>query len=583
MKKRLVSLGLCALMMLPCVTLLSSCSDDGEKSTETTLPPLTVTLNMIADGRTTREGVATVQDAINVLTENDLNIHVVLEMYTADTYLEAIEAKMNGLKEAMEAGEKLSSIGSDEDMRRIEIVPGQYRTVTDFPKPYENELDIFVISGYDMLRSLYTAHYDEMYDFNDDLSDTTAALTTKYISENLRRYGMTLRDDGFTEKQVALPGNSYYGQYEYLLINKELFDATPFALVDMTGLGALGDYLEYIGENNPDVTPLYNIGSLGLVTVEGTDSVVASYVPDGTMEDSKSLTPNNILKNTTVKESVISILRAGVSSGKYAKNLKSIDRSLLDDENTHFAAAFIDGNADLPKDESITDRYYVVKTRNPVADQSEIFSSMFAISEYSSDPSRCMALVNKLMTDETLLNTLLYGVENVTYTRDELTNIVQRKYTADPGSDKNAVYIVDEKMVGNTFLAWQNSDMTEEELAVSANNWALAKQASADASYSPFCRFVPETNENLQKYSKILYDLYGEIWEKLPEYNYRINNSTGEKYTYSEFVDYLSSWLALKYEVNFMATSTYNGTDEPLAPYAAQFQKWWQANFATQD
>lgn len=577
MKKRLVSLGLCALMLSSAVTLLASCGDDVQE-TEEVIPPITLTLNMITDGRTTGEGIAAVQEAINLITENDLNTHVVLQLYTKDAYLDAIKEKLLKREEDYLAGNVYSSIGSEEDKILKEIVPGQYRTITDYPKVYDNQLDVFVIAGYDMFTEL-ELYMTAIYDTSGELNDT-AALTKKYVSDQLLTYGV------YNEEQKAIPGNAYYGNYEYLLINREIFDDTPFAIGDVDGLASIGDFLAYVGasEKYHDVTPLYNVGSLGLLGIDGVDgSVVSSYIPDGTQEADTSLYPVNILRNANVRAQVNAIIAAGASGGKYANGQRSIDPALLSDPDAKFAAAFIEGTADLPENKEIAENYYVIKTRNPVADQDELFSSMFAVCSYSSDPARCMDLVNMLMTNETLLNTLLYGVENVTYTRDELTHVVDRKYSADPTSDSNAVYIMDENLIGNTFLAWQNSDMSEEMLKVSANGWELAKQASTDATFSPFARFVPEWSAKLTDHSLILKDRYDELWAKLPEFSYRVNNATGELYTIDEYCDYLASWLALQSEVNFMANASYNpkeGEDQSL-PFATQYLAWWQERYAS--
>ncbi|MGM9637589.1 MAG: hypothetical protein ACI3YK_06360 [Eubacteriales bacterium] len=519
-----------------------------------TIKPMTITLSMITDERTTEEGIAAAQDAINLITENSLNIHVVLQLYTEDEYHDAVLNKSLARSQDIDAGKKYSSIGSSEDEQLIEITEGKYRTVTAYPEPYENQIDVFLITGYDMLTEF--AERALVAEVSDSLNSTEASLLTKYISSGLMKFGQLY------ESQYAIPGNSYYGTYEYLLVKKSLFDQYPYSISDMTGLSSLREYLVDVAENEEGVIPLYNVGSLGLTSALERDSVVSSYVPDGAVE-TDTYRPDNILKNATVQAQIATIIDCGSVNGDYAKDVDEVDF------DANFAAAFITGDASTP--EQYEDDYYVIETRKPVADANEIFGSMFAVSAYTSDSARCMQLVNMLMTDETLLNTVLYGAENTTYVRDEVTGIISRKYT----SDTNAIYIMDENLIGNIFLAWQNDEMSEEVLKVSANNWELAKQASTDATFSPFAHFALVWDENLEATAKELNELYVDLWTKVAEFNGRVDPTTGEQYTPDAYVSgYLSSWLSGCPEVLHAVDTT-----DP-ATLAGQYLIWFHDNFA---
>ncbi|MGM9680637.1 MAG: hypothetical protein ACI3XR_03935 [Eubacteriales bacterium] len=554
MKKRLMSLGLSVLMLASAASVLTSCGGDETVSTDEVVKPMTVTLNMITDERTTEEGIAAVQEAINQITENDLNIHVVLQLYTEDEYHDVVLNKSLARDSDILAGKQYSSIGSEDDEVVIEIVEGKYRTVTAYPEPYENQIDIFMITSYDMLTEFADAGI--VADVSDSLNSTDASLLNKYVSSNLMTYGQIMGS------QYAIPGNSYYGGYEYLLVKKSLFDKYPYSISDVTGLSSLRDYLVDVAENEEGVIPLYNVGSLGLTSALERDSVVSSYVPDGAVE-TDTYRPDNIMKNASVQAQLATIIACGSVNGDYAKDVDVVDF------DANFAAAFVTGDADTP--EIYGEDYYVVQTRKPVADASEIFSSMFAVSEYSSDVARCMQVVNLLMTNEELLNTVLYGVENVTYIRDEDTGIVSRKYT----SDTNSIYIMDENLIGNIFLAWQNDEMSDEVLSVSADNWKLAKQASTDATFSPFAHFPLVWDEALNETAKGLNELYVELWTKVEEYNGRVDPTTGEQYTPDTYVSgYLNSWISGMADVLNAVDTTKETT------LAGQYLKWYHDNFA---
>lgn len=553
MKKRLMSLGLCMLMLVSTTSILSSCKDDSTRETEEPVKPMTVTLNMITDERTTENGIDAVQKAINQITENDLNVHVVLQLYTKDEYHDAILNKSQARLDDISAGKKYSSIGSIDDQKVIEIADGKYRTVTAYPEPYANQLDIFVVTGYDMLTEFVDAGI--VTDVTDAMSSTEATLIAKYVSSKLLGYG------NVNDAQYAVPGNSYYGAYEYLLVKKSLFDKYPYSIKDMTGLASLREYLVDVAENEEGVIPLYNVGSLGLTSVLERDSIVSSFVPDGAVE-TDTYRPDNILKNASVQAQLATIIACGSVNGDYAKDVDVVDF------DANFAAAYITGDAGTP--ELYKDDYYVIQTRKPVADADEIFSSMFAVSPYTSDVNRCMQLINLLMTNETLLNMLLYGVENTTYVRDEDTGIISRKYS----NDTDSIYIMDENLIGNLFLAWQNDEMSEEMLRVSADNWKLAKQASTDATFSPFARFPLVWNDKLEQTAKGLNELYVDLWTKVGEFNGRVDPTTGEQYTPDTYVTgYLSTWVGSSPDV----LNAVNTADKETL--AGQYLAWFHDNF----
>ena len=92
MKRRLLSLLLCALLIVPSVLMLASCNQDGFIPNVTPIRPMTVTIAMITDGSTTDAAVQATQDALNKITENTYNTHVVLKLYTEDEYEDAVAA-----------------------------------------------------------------------------------------------------------------------------------------------------------------------------------------------------------------------------------------------------------------------------------------------------------------------------------------------------------------------------------------------------------------------------------------------------------------------------------------------------------
>jgi ABC-type glycerol-3-phosphate transport system substrate-binding protein len=570
MKKRMISLGMCAAVLVTGSALVG-CSSSGNVSSTSSVRPLTVTLNMKTGDQTTPEGIAAVQDAINQITENDLNIHVVLRAYTEDEYDSAIDTMLAAREADTLAGIKKSSLGNSSDTTVVEIVNGLTRTVTAFPDAYDNQIDIFMIYDYSSLLEYAEAGY--LSEISGSLADDTASKINKYTSSTLLSYGEV---DG---SQYAVPSNTVYGDYEYLIVNKELFDSYPYTISDVTDITSLTGFLTDVATDHPEITPLYNVTDMGLISVTGQNSVVAAYVPNGANE-SDGYAPANIITGTVFKSYLASILTFASVNDKYPVYTTDVDM------DANFAAAFVYGDAALA--DLYEDDYYVIKTRNPVADADEIYGAMYAVSAYTSDSDRCMELISYLYTNSELFNILLYGVENVTYTVDEDTGIVSRKYS----SDNNTLYINDLYSVGNVFLAYQNDEMTEEELRLSADGWKLAKQASTDVTYSPYARFVvdwdPESTTSsssdegsdtmaLSEYADRLSMLYDEMWAKLSEFNISIDASTGEPATVDGYLSTLETWIGLKTEVRDMVNTASSAS---VLGFRRQYLTWYQDLYA---
>lgn len=580
MKKRIVSLGTALLMLISVASLFTGCKSSGNVAASDTVKPLTLTLAMVTDEQTTDKGIAAVEEAVNQITENNLNIHVSLQFYTKDEYKDAILKKLAARQADMDAGIKKSSLGNDGDVVKVEIIPGQYREVTAYPDPYENQVDVFMIPDRDMyleLRAIAAggegvigAEYVDTSAIDAAFTSEDAALTkiTKYISANLLAY---CNDGVHGDPVTFIPRTAYYGEYEYLLVKKDLFDKYPYTITDVKGLPDLREYLVDVAENEDGVIPLYNIYDMNITSL--TDNVnVYGTVLDSTMIESTSKAPTAITSNETVRSILATYVDCGRVNGQYAIHNADPDFS------QNFAAAFVKGYCDLP--EQYEDEYYVIRTGVPVANSSQMLDYGFAISNYSSDSSRCYQLIQELYTNEELLNTLLYGVENVTYTKDESTDIVTRKHEGD------TVYVMNEYQVGNTFLAWQNSEMTEKELEISANGWARAKQASADAIYSIYSRldvdmgygensFTFSNNKLLEDYIDELDMLYDELWVKLRQFE-SFASTTKDEPTADEFLVSINTWLTSQEAVSTMTSGSTKGS------LTNQYINYWNSLYKTE-
>lgn len=542
------------IMIVAVLAAFTSCNNQGNTQTESIIRPMTVTLTMITDEETTDAGIQIVQDAINKITEKSLNTHVVLQLYTEDQYYSAVEAKLGARAEDVEAGITRISMGTAED-----VVLNEYgRELTVYPTPYPNQIDIFLVKDGTQFIEYYQAGY--LSDIGSAVTaDGVAGLLNKYISADVLSYGK------IGETQYAVPGNSLYGEHEYLLINKELFDKYNYDIDAVTAeLPSIEDYLVDLARYEKGVLPLYNINYMGLESVTGRPSIIASYIPEGAVMDAETaFTPSNIITFESVRNTLTTVNAFGSINGDYPIFTEIVDFSKT------FGAAYIKGSSATPA--QYEDDYYVIKVKGPTLDTDEIYASMFAVSAFTTDVDRCMEVVNLINTDATVRNLLQYGVENSQYTLDEDTGIVSK--IANPRDD--AYYSMDMYKTGNMFLLMPNDEMTETELLYSANNWALAKQAAADAFHSPNAGFrlkyetVEDKDEAYEKYGIMLEEdieqlelLYDELWTKMAEYDVYVDTATGVDTTFTGYLDYLSRWVTgnkyVSYAVSSRATDLYN-------------------------
>ena len=563
MKKRLFSLFLCILMIVTVCTAFTSCSEEGNEADDRVIRPMTITLAMITDEETTPEGIQLVQDAINKTTEKTYNTHVVLQLYTEKEYNTEIAKKIQGRLYDQENNITKISMGSDTD-----VVLNEYgREITVYPEPYENQIDIFMIS--DGTKFIEYYRQGALEDVSSTFTTSTAALLSKYVSPDVLKYGK------IGEGQYGIPSSSFYGEHEYLLINKELFDKYNYDIDSVSAdLTSIEDYLVDLAkyEHDNGVIPLYNVNEMGLESLTGGPSVVSSYIPEGAYIDpDTSYTPGNILAIEQVRKYITTVHNFASINGDYPTFTRNVDFT------KKFGAAYLKGSSLIPQE--YEKDYYVLKFRGPVVETSEVYSSMFGVSPFSTDTDRCMEIVTLINTNESIRNILQYGIENVHYTRDEDTGIVTRIKNPKDGVN----YSMDMYKTGNLFLVWPNSEMSETEIMYSANKWALAKQASIDAFFSPNVGFklnydtvdylaekpdVITVKEDIEQLAL----LYEELWVKIAEYNDYVNLNTGDpEPDFSSYLDYLSKWLTsnpyVTYAQSSRASDVYN--------IAKQYRNWY--------
>lgn len=595
MKKRLISLVLMLAMAVSTVSLFTGCGNSGNIQSESTIKPMTITIAMITEEETTPEGIQAVQDALNRITENDLNTHIVLQLYTAEEYDAAIAEKIRGRLEYRANNSKDLVSSTDKEDKKL----NEYgREITVYPEPYENQIDIFLLNGINNFNA-YT-QYKKLDATDEQFAENPAAYSEKILA-SLETYTATDAAGELIPKYIsadllnsctvdgallAIPSNGFYGNSEYLVVNKEMFNAYAAANdieIDedganigeiITDVVSLEGFLTDVATNNPDVTPLYNYGSLGLVSVTGKNSSIAAWVPDGADPAAMGWEPKALTDIDEFRAAVTSITNFASINGTYPE----IGTDLPAAGEGNYAAGFVStdslGIAEYAED------YYTIMVRKSMVTTEQVYDNAFAVFQYTTDVARCMEIINLIQTDRDFQNILRYGLENTTYTVDEDTGIVNIKRDGTDGK----VYCMDQDLCGNLFISKPNNEMSEPELIASANEWKSAKEASRNLFYSPYMGFELSVGDNAtlkqpsEETIESLEKVYNALFDEIENYP----NVASEYTDFDNYYDaYLKTWIQAA--EGYVTLNQSSQSDNTYINILRQYKNWYTARYGVEE
>ena len=551
MKKRFLCFLIAILCILPLT--LTGCAED-EEVAETGTKPITLTLYGITGETTTEEAIKAVEKELNIYTEGQFNTHIVLKLYPEDEYYKVLDQKLAEIgrikKEEAAAKKKkeeedrvLQQMGqtrapeSTVAQTEVETFEENGATMTVYPKEKETQLDIFMVQGASNLNKYYESNH--LMSLSNSLSQASRLLNT-YISAKFMatttlggsRLATGLVDRG---NVFGIPNNTVSGEYVYLLVNKKLASQYFYSANDVSTLDTLANFLDDAAKHSDYIT-LYNEPTIAVEYLNNDPSLMFGGVVHNTDTAFTKIQLGNLLGS----EEYVSYLTT-LHSFRKQNYITDGDYSRLP-EDQKVAAAFLKGNAALPA--QYEDDYYVIKYQNPIAGADTCPGTMFCVSSYTLNLDRSMEIIKALQTVPSFRNTFQYGVNNVHYTEDEYTGLIHIL---------NDDYSMDPADTGNLFLLKPNDRMTEAELALAENNWALGKQQYRDTIISPLALFDFRvvTAENYTTTSRVYKDMYQKALKEA-EAEAKKNN---QKFDASTF--------------EFQAEYPHKFTDEILKEYAA--------------
>lgn len=529
MNKKLTSLLLAALLTAGSLVGCSSKAEEEDVATADTEQSvrvsMTLTLALPTKSGTTDETAQKVEAAINRLTQAKFDTAIDLRLIPENEYqayiddtlssintkiLEeesAAESRRKEIKALKAQGVDVSGMDTGDDEETTETVETEEETIVNdlgisikqYPEVGDTQFDIFLVQGYDNYNSYIENEYIQQLD--SELSGNSKLLKT-YIYP-------TFLELANVSGTYAIPNNHPVGQYQYLLVNKELVDTYDYDPDELTTLLKCTDFIKDIGNQHLDgVVPLLGEVEPANMTYWGTDqsqwSILASQITN-TMSYKLKLVPKSVFS--------INVFVNTIGAMKELSELGYIgDGTIKDGEK--FAVGVVAGDASIV--EQYGDEYYTYIYSKPMMTEEDAYGNMLAVSTYSKNLSRAMEIITYINTSTDIRTILQYGIEGENWE-------YENQDTQDTIRILNNDYQMDLVTTGNVYMTYPGEGM-------SMDYWDYGKQQNIDSISSPYIKFKGYINDNNKDLIKQLDDLSKEYKAKL------------DALTYAEFDDAISEY-----------------------------------------
>ncbi len=482
MKKRLLALILCLIMILPTALFVGCAKEDDETKSdleESSRPTKSYVMWVMAEDGMDEEQAEAVEEAINKILKSKFKTRLDIKFVPEDEYYAKLEAEIEAMREAQEAADDIDPEPDDGE----EVVTEEETIINEngfleykYPAFEEHQVDIFFLGGFERYKEYVENGW--LCPLDSKLEEGANKKLDDYINYQLLA-AMTIVDG----QVCAIPNNRAIGEYTYLLLRKDLMDKYYYGVSDITSITDAKEFLEDVKAYEKDYDPIAYDSYREPTLVH-----YWSIDPDTLKYDSSkfsiigSIFENNVTYNF-VKGSSLSQLTATsrqlaftslFTKSDYQSQLLALKYydcyDFYADENSEkdFALSIVKGDAALADEYS--DEYYVKVIDYPRASTEDVFESMFAVCEYGgeardeSDIERVMEVITYLNTNSDFRNLLQYGIENVNYTV-KADGTIKR-------TDSNK-YFMDINKTGNVFIAYPEEGM-------SADVWEYAKKQNQD-------------------------------------------------------------------------------------------------------
>lgn len=467
MKRRILALMLCLVTL---VSLLAGCgkeemSDEELNKEQSVRTAVSLNMWVVTENKISEETEALIEEAFNTITKSRFTTYVDLIFCTESEYNVALDARFEAIKAAEQAvleeeqrkkeeARSLKAAGittvAQTTVEETTVITEEATIVNDYgvvelkyPDIPVDQIDIVLVLGRERLEELVANGYLE--DLDDEISETgTSKALNDYIHPVLFNH---TKIDGST---YAIPNNHVIGEYTYLLINRKMAEKYYIHEASISDFKNCVDLIEDI-KANETIAPVKAPFDDYLTYFWGEDiesdgfSVLASTYTLSMKQVGVKLQPSTSPSNQKMNVTdVFSTqfadhtlrMKKYADGGYFAKN-----------EGDEFGVGVVTGDYALRFQ---YDDDYIVKTiRTPIAYESDVFSSFFAVSTFTANIKRSMEIITLLNTTSELRNLLQYGIEGTHYS------------LTDEGAVKrlNNDYMMDINKTGNVFMAYPEEGM----------------------------------------------------------------------------------------------------------------------------
>lgn len=500
MKTRWISLLLCFVMLLSVG--LTSCSKEQSKSDiiePASQNALTLTMWVVAEEKPSADAYARISAALNSITKSKFKVQLVLRYFTEDEYRTELEKAITAFEANKQSSGSQGAVDPEQESVSDEYVTNDAGlSVIKYPEVLQNQVDIIYISGEDMYLDFVNKEW--LADLKAELA-STAKKIKEYVSPTLLSAVQTASGQTY-----AIPNNRPIGQYNYMLINKELmktYAQDAYVKTDMID-----------GLFSENLYPFLNLVHM----MDENDEIIPI---DYTYEDCLNLLAH--YWNISSDDYKISALKQFSVFGYYYENIEDLSRgsvmlgyeSLFEDEafvedylklnefrfkdylrrenetRTKAAVKFMNGDATVMSKKDAEgvicytdengEEYYPIIVGYPTATTEDIYGNMFGVCSMARDVSRSMEIITYLNTNPDFRNLLQYGVEGVDYKiiKDDEGNFLQIDT-----SETNTGYKMNIWATGNTFIAYPDT-----EAGLDIHVWENGKVQNRDSLVDPLLGF----------------------------------------------------------------------------------------------
>ncbi len=492
MNKKLTTLLLAMMMVLGS---FAGCSSEAtEEDVEATADTeeaarisMTLSLWLPTSKNTTEEAIELAEAQINRLTQAKYDTAIELKAIPEDEYQATIDGELDRIAAALIAEEEAAEqkrkelkelkaqgieVEETEETEEGETEPVEEETIVNelgisvikYPEVGENQLDIFLVQGYD--NYLRYIENEQIQQLDGELSGNSKILKT-YIYPTY----LTLANVSGT---YAIPNNHPVGEYKYLLVNKELVEQYDYNPDDLNTLLKCGDFIKDIGYQQLDgVVPLLGEVEAANMVFWGEDpsewSLLSSQITNTMSYNAKCLPKSTFSQNAYINT---------IGLMKELGELGYIGDGTVD-EGEKFAVGVVAGDGSIA--EQYSDEYYVSIYSKPMMTEEDAYGSMFAVSSYSKSLSRSMEIITYLNTSSDIRTILQYGAQGVHWDYDD----EETQETISILSDDYQMELVN---TGNVYMTYPGE-------GVSMEYWDYGKQQNLDSISNPYMKFTGYVND----------------------------------------------------------------------------------------